>query len=249
MTVGVAGVLGRRGAEVAVEDIRKRYGTRLSALDGVSFRLAAGDFALLTGPSGCGKSTLLNMIAGLDRPDSGRVLVDGASVAEVPDSARFRREVVGIVFQLHHLIPGLTAEDNVTLPLLPAGVPGAERSARARAALSDVGLADRATQRPQELSGGERQRVAIARALVMRPRLLLADEPTGALDSEASAQVLELLSSLGRQTGMTVLMVSYDPAAARYANRVLRMHDGRLVGDEEVELSGAIRVPPQVAGA
>jgi ABC-type lipoprotein export system ATPase subunit len=234
-TARAAGVPGLGGAEVVVEDIHKRYGTRLPALDGVSFRLDGGDFALLTGPSGCGKSTLLNMIAGLDRPGSGRALVDGACVAELRDTARFRREVVGIVFQLHHLIPGLTAQDNVTLPLLPTGIPAAQRNERARAALADVGLADHAMQRPRELSGGERQRVAIARALVMRPRLLLADEPTGALDSKASAQVLELLSCLGRRTGMTVLLVSYDPTAAHYANRVLRMQDGRLVADDEVE--------------
>ena len=231
-------MLSRKGAAVDVERVSRRYGLVL-ALDGVSFRLEPGEFALLTGPSGCGKSTLLNMVAGFDRPDEGRVLVDGDCVAQMRDTARYRREVVGMVFQLHHLIPALTAEENVALPLIPAGVAADERGRRARKALEDVGLARYAGQRPGELSGGERQRVAIARALILRPRLLLADEPTGALDSAAGTVVLELLATLARRTAMTVLVVSYDPATEGYADRVLRMRDGRLVADLPAAPTGA----------
>jgi ABC-type lipoprotein export system ATPase subunit len=234
------------GAEVAVEGVRKHYGDRVQALAGVSLHLAPGDFALLTGTSGCGKSTLVNLIAGLDRPDTGRVLVDGCVVADMPDPARYRREVVGIVFQMHHLVPGLTAEENVELPLIPARLAHSDRRARARAALADVGLDERRDHLPSELSGGERQRVALARALVGRPRLLLADEPTGALDSEASAQVLELLARIQASRGMTVLLVSYDPAAAGHANRRFRMRDGVIVAEDAREISPA---SPLGAGA
>jgi ABC-type lipoprotein export system ATPase subunit len=215
-------------AGVVVEDVTKRYGDKVQALAGVSLRLEPADFTVLTGTSGCGKSTLVNMIAGLDSPDSGRVLVDGRVVADIEDSAAYRRDVVGIVFQMHHLIPGLTAEENVALPLIPARIRHSDRRERARQALADVGLAGRREHRPSELSGGERQRVALARALVGRPRLLLADEPTGALDSKASAQVLELIASVQASRDMTVLLVTYDPAAGDFANRTLEMRDGRL---------------------
>lgn len=234
------------GAEVVVEDVTKRYGDRVQALAGASLRLAPGDFALLKGTSGCGKTTLVNLIAGLDSPDSGRVLVDGRAVADMPDSASYRRDVVGIVFQMHHLVPGLTADENVELPLIPARLRHSERRDRARAALADVGLGDRCHHLPSELSGGERQRVAIARALVGRPRLLLADEPTGALDSEASAQVLELLARVQASRGMTVLLVTYDPAAAAHANRTFRMRDGLVVAEDAQAL---IPAPPLAADA
>jgi putative ABC transport system ATP-binding protein len=216
------------GAELVVEAVSKRYGDRVEALRDVTFRVAPGELALLTGPSGAGKSTLLNLIAGFDRPDGGRVLVDGEDVARLRDPARFRRDVVGVVFQLHHLIGGLTAEENVEVPLIPSGDRRARRLAKARAALAEVGLAGRRTHRPAELSGGERQRVAIARALVCAPRLLLADEPTGALDSAAGRQVMELLAGLPRRHGTTVVVVSHDPAAAELADRVLTLRDGRL---------------------
>ena len=188
------GATAARGAEVAIDAVTKRYGALVTALHDVSLHLEPGELVLLTGPSGSGKSTLLNLIAGFDRPDAGRIVVGGEPVASLPDPARFRREVVGFVFQLHHLIPGLTAEENVEIPLIPTVRRRAERLARARAALHEVGLDERLAHLPAELSGGERQRVALARALVGRPRLLLADEPTGALDSEASTQVLELLA-------------------------------------------------------
>jgi putative ABC transport system ATP-binding protein len=219
---------GTHGAEVRVEHVCKRYGAGVVALDDVSLVVEAGELVLLTGPSGSGKSTLLNIVAGLDEPDSGHVIVDGQPLGEIADRARFLREVVGFVFQRHHLIEALSAEQNVELALIPAGGPRSGRLSRARAALAEVGLEHRLGHRPAELSGGERQRVAIARALVGRPRLLLADEPTGALDSEASARVMDLLATLRRRHGMTVVLVSYDPLAVARADRVVTLRDGRL---------------------
>jgi putative ABC transport system ATP-binding protein len=213
---------------VVVEGVGKSFGDRIRALDDVSLTLAPGEFVLLTGPSGSGKSTLLNLVAGFDRPDAGTIVVGGLSVADLDDAARFRRDVIGVVFQLHHLIPGLTAEENVEVPLIPDVRRRSERLRRARAALADVGLEERRTHLPAQLSGGERQRVAIARAMVRRPRLLLADEPTGALDSAASDEVLELLAGLSARHGTTVLLVSHEPEAERHVGRVLRMRDGRL---------------------
>ena len=223
----------RQGAEVVVSGLGKTYGERIVAVRDVSFTLAPGEFALLGGPSGSGKTTLLNLLAGLDRPDSGEVVVDGEVVAAMADSARYRRDVIGFVFQLHHLIAGLTSLENVEIPLIPTVSSRAERMRRARAALAEVGLDGRDDHLPAQLSGGERQRVAIARALVRGPRLLLADEPTGALDSEAGDQVLALLGQLGRLHGMTVLLVSHDPRAVEHADHVLVMHDGRLTSDRQ----------------
>jgi putative ABC transport system ATP-binding protein len=216
------------GAELVVDGVSKRYGDRVQALRDVTFRVAPGELVLLTGPSGAGKSTLLNLIAGFDRPDAGRVVVDGADVAALPDPARFRRDVIGVVFQLHHLIAGLTAEENVEVPLIPRGGRRAQRLDLARAGLAEVALEGRRTHRPSELSGGERQRVALARALVCGPRLLLADEPTGSLDRAAGRQVMELLAGLTRRQGTTVILVSHEPAAAEFADRALTLCDGRL---------------------
>jgi ABC-type lipoprotein export system ATPase subunit len=220
------------GAAVSVEGVTKRFGEHVTALRDVSFTLEPGELVLLTGPSGAGKSTLLNLIAGFDEPDGGRILVDGEPVASMPDPARYRREVVGFVFQLHHLMAGLTAEENVEVPLLPGGGRRAARLERARAALAEVGLDARRDHRPGQLSGGERQRVALARALVCGPRLLLADEPTGALDSDSGREVLALLTDLSRRRGVTVLLVSHDPEAPDSADRVLELRDGRLAGTQ-----------------
>jgi putative ABC transport system ATP-binding protein len=216
------------GAELAVENVSKRFGERVVALRGVSLRVQPGELVLLTGPSGSGKTTLLNVIAGFDVPDEGRVLVDGAPVQEREDLARFRREEIGVVFQLHHLIAGLTAADNVEMALIPVRITRAERRERVLAALQEVGLGARAEHFPSQLSGGERQRVAVARALVNHPRLLLADEPTGALDSASSEEVLALFGALRDRFGMTVLLVSHDPGAARRVDRTLRLRDGRV---------------------
>ena len=215
------------GAAVRVEHASRTFGD-LRAIDDVSFTVAPGEFLLITGRSGAGKSTLLNLIAAFDRPDAGRVVVDGTPVETVDDVARFRREVVGFVFQLHHLMAALTAQENVEIPLYPLDLPKRERHARAREALAEVGLERRATHRPSQLSGGERQRVAVARALVNHPRLLLADEPTAALDEQTGREILELLERLRREHDMTIVLVSYDPAAHEFADRLLWLQNGSL---------------------
>jgi ABC-type lipoprotein export system ATPase subunit len=219
------------GAEVVVERVSKTYDGRITAVRDASLRLARGEFVTLTGPSGCGKSTLLNMIGSLARPDAGSITVDGDALGDLESTSAYRRSTVGFVFQLHHLLPVLTAGSNVEVPLIGAGVGRRERRERARELLAEVGLLNRIDHRPSQLSGGERQRVAVARALANRPRLLLADEPTGALDSENSHRVLELLASLRERHGMTMLVVSYDPEVGRHADRTVQMADGRILDD------------------
>jgi putative ABC transport system ATP-binding protein len=216
------------GAEVAVEGVAKTYDGRIRALRDVNLQLRRGEFVGLSGPSGSGKSTLLQLIGGLDRPDAGRIVVDGQSVGDLESPVEYHRDVVGFVFQQHHLLPMLTARGNVELPLIAAGVPRAARAERAQELLAEVGLGDRADDPPAKLSGGERQRVAVARALANRPRLLLADEPTGSLDQETSRRVLDLLVDLRERHGMTMLIVSYDPEVAERADRSVRIVDGRL---------------------
>ncbi|MGZ4203418.1 MAG: ABC transporter ATP-binding protein [Thermoleophilaceae bacterium] len=216
------------GAEVLVDRVSKTFG-RVTAVREASLRLAPGEFVALTGPSGCGKSTLLNMIGSLQQPDSGSIEIDGRSIARLESTAVYRRTTIGFVFQLHHLLPMLTAGGNVEVPLIGAGVGRRERRERARDLLAEVGLAERIDHLPSQLSGGERQRVAMARALANRPRLLLADEPTGALDSKSSLRVLDLLASLRERYGMTMLVVSYDPEVGNHADRTVRMTDGSVV--------------------
>lgn len=206
----------------------KTYDGRIQALRDVSLRLEPGELVALTGPSGSGKSTLLQLIGGLDRPDSGDVRVDGVSVPGLAHPARFRRDVIGFVFQLHHLLAHLSARANVELAMIGTGRGKAERSDRARQLLGEVGLGNRADALPSELSGGERQRIAVARAVANEPRLLLADEPTGALDTVSGARVLDLLETMRHRRGTTMLVVSYDPAVAERAGRELRLIDGRL---------------------
>ena len=217
------------GAAVVVEHVRKGFeGGRISALEDVSLRLEPGELVALTGPSGCGKSTLLNLIGALDRPDAGEIRVDGEDVGGLADPSRYRAETVGFVFQFHNLITTLTAVENVQVPMLGHGSRAA-REARARELLAEVGLEERVGAYPPTLSGGERQRVAIARALANGPRLLLADEPTGALDSDTGAQILDLLRRVREEHGMTVLLVTNDDGVAAQAERVLRIRDGMLV--------------------
>ena len=224
-----AAAVHRVGAEVVVENVSKSYDGRIVAVREASLRLERGEFVSLTGPSGCGKSTLLNLIGSLARPDSGTIEVDGIAVQGLRSPAEYRRTTVGFVFQLHHLLPMLSAGGNVEVPLIGSGAGRRERRERARELLGEVGLAERVDHLPSQLSGGERQRVAVARALANRPRLLLADEPTGALDSESSRRVLDLLASLGERHGMTMLVVSYDPEVGHHADRTLRMADGRIL--------------------
>jgi ABC-type lipoprotein export system ATPase subunit len=217
------------GAEVVLDHVSKSYDSRIVAVRDVSLRLEAGEFASLTGPSGCGKGTLLILIGSLARPDPGSIVVAGISGPELRAPASYRRTTVGFVFQLHHLLPMLSAGANVEVPLIGAGIGRRERRERAQELLAEVGLGARVDHLPSQLSGGERQRVAVARALANRPRLLLADEPTGALDSASSKRVLELLATLRERYGMTMLVVSYDPEVGRHADRTLSMADGRIV--------------------
>jgi putative ABC transport system ATP-binding protein len=202
----------------------------LRALNDVSELIEAGEYVALMGPSGSGKSTMLNILGCLDRPSEGVYRLDGDDVGALSEDevSAIRRHKIGFVFQTFHLVPRLTAEENVAFPMVFAGVPRGERSERVAAALAAVGLARRATHRPAELSGGECQRVAIARAMVMRPQVLLADEPTGNLDSVAGRQVMDLLEEMNAG-GLTLLVVTHDPAVAARASRVLIMKDGRIV--------------------
>ncbi|MFY8136447.1 MAG: ABC transporter ATP-binding protein [Aquimonas sp.] len=214
-------------------DLRKVYaeGTaaEVVALRGVSFDIAHGEFVAIIGPSGSGKSTLMNLIGCLDSPSAGRYLCDGVDVAELDAAgrARLRLEKIGFVFQGFHLLSRMSALDNVMLPLTYAGVPPQLRRDRAQQALAEVGLADRGKHRPSELSGGQQQRVAIARALINRAPILLADEPTGALDSRTGEEILKLFQNLQAQ-GHTIVLITHDPDVAARADRVLSMHDGEL---------------------
>ncbi|WP_432925158.1 ABC transporter ATP-binding protein [Microbispora sp. CA-135349] len=222
------------GQAVLLDAVRVVYGTgpgAVTALDDVTLGFRTGTFTAVMGPSGSGKSTLLHCAAGLDRPTTGTVLIDGADLGPLNEKALtlLRRERVGFVFQEYNLIDALTAEENVALPLRLAG--RRPDPAEVRDALAEVGLAHRAGHRPAELSGGERQRVAIARSLISRPAVLFADEPTGALDSVASRAVMELLRGLVDTRGQTVVMVTHDPAAAAYADRVVLLADGRPAGE------------------
>ena len=226
------------GVDVVVERVVKAFDDgRIRALDGVSFRIAAGEFVALTGPSGTGKSTLLNLIGLLDRPDSGSIAVGGELLERIQDAAAYRASTIGFVFQFHHLVATLNALENVQLPLLGRR-PRGEREDRARALLAEVGLSERERSLPGTLSGGERQRVAIARALANQPQLLLADEPTGALDSTTGAHVLDLLARLRDGYGMTVLMVTNDELAAAVADRRLALRDG-VIRDEALRSASA----------
>ena len=218
---------------IEFEDVWRTYNVGehpLHALKGIALTLAAGDYIAVMGPSGSGKSTLLNILGCLDRPSAGSYRLDGDEVGALSDDAlsEVRRYKIGFVFQSFHLVGRLDAEENVALPMLLAGVPPDERPARAAAALEAVGLGHRAHHRPNELSGGESQRVAIARATVMQPRILLADEPTGNLDTAAGLQVMELLERMNAE-GLTLIVVTHDPNVGRRAGHVVVLRDGEIV--------------------
>jgi putative ABC transport system ATP-binding protein len=213
------------GAEVIVEGVSKRFG-RVSALRDISLRVSPGEAVAITGRSGSGKSTLLALVGGLEQPDGGRVLIDGRALWKQPHPARARREIVGFVFQRHLLLAALSARANVEVPLIGAGMHHGARRERSLSLLEEVGIAERAEHLPSELSGGESQRVAVARALANQPRLLLADEPTGALDSITSERVLDLLFRLREDFGMTLVVVSYDSSVGARADRTITLVDG-----------------------
>jgi putative ABC transport system ATP-binding protein len=217
-----------------LDDVYKHYvspGEEVRAVDGVSVKVTAGDFVAILGPSGSGKSTLLSLAGGLLTPDSGTVRFEGKNLAALRkrEMLSYRREKIGLVFQGLNLITGMTAEENVALPLLLRQAPHREAHERARQALDDVGMLHRSAHTPAELSGGEQQRVAVAHALVGQPKLVLADEPTGSLDSEAGDAVLKLLSGLTRERGVATILATHDAQAAGYADRFMQMRDGRLV--------------------
>jgi ABC-type lipoprotein export system ATPase subunit len=221
---------------ISLQNVSRYYvaGERsVRALDGVSLMVGRHEFVAVVGPSGCGKSTLMHLIAGLDRPTAGEIVVDGLSLTTADDAelTNFRRRQLGLVFQFFNLLPTMNALENVSLPLLLQGVPLAESDARARQLLELVGLTNRATHFVHQLSGGEQQRTAIARALVHRPSLLIADEPTGNLDTASAERVLELFRQIARERLTTLILVTHSAEVAEAASRVVEMRDGRIASD------------------
>jgi putative ABC transport system ATP-binding protein len=221
---------------VEVRDLTKVYGsgdTAVTALDRVSLAVEQGEFVAVMGPSGCGKSTLLNLVGGLDRPTSGEVLIDGTDIASMSDQAitELRRRRLGFVFQFFNLIPVLTTSENAALPLTLDGVKPAEARDRAQDWLRKVGLGDKLASRPDQLSGGQQQRVAVARALVTDPALVLADEPTGNLDSKSADDIANLLKQAAEEWGRAIVMVTHDLSIASHARRIVFMRDGSVVDD------------------
>jgi putative ABC transport system ATP-binding protein len=221
-------------AAEAVERTFELGEERVRALAGVDLEVGAGELVVVAGPSGSGKSTLLHLLGTLDAPDAGRIRIEGRDVAELSERERtlLRRRRLGFVFQAFHLVPVLTAVENVEMPLVVDGVAPRERRERARVALERVGLGARLGHRPDRLSGGERQRVAVARALVHRPTAVLADEPTGNLDSDNARRVFDLLAELGRADGAAIVISTHDPVLVERAPRVVRLRDGRIERDE-----------------
>ena len=222
---------------VRVENLTKIYGsgeTAVRALDRLSVELQTGEFVAVMGPSGCGKSTLLNMLGALDQPTEGTVRVAGEDLSNLKDVDRFRARTVGFVFQLHNLLPTMTAQENVEIPLQGQINSRKERKKRAEHLLELVGLADRRDHLPGQLSGGQRQRVAIARSLANSPSLILADEPSGALDSQSSDEILTLLAELNSSQGTSIVVVTHDRRVAQATQRVLRMQDGAIVSDHRI---------------
>lgn len=229
---------------IEVRDVTRSYQrgkTQVKALTGVSLSVPRGQFLSVMGPSGSGKSTLLNLVGALDVPTSGGITIEGQEISRLSDTdlSRFRRERLGYIFQFFNLLPTLTAVENVALPALLSGKARREMEPRALALLESVGLKGRSHHRPDELSGGEMQRVAIARALLTEPALLLADEPTGNLDSKTGAEVLRLIREATRARNLTVVMVTHDPKAAEVGDRIVRLADGSIVGDELVRGAAA----------
>jgi putative ABC transport system ATP-binding protein len=241
-------------AIVQTENLTKIYGTgetAVTALDHLSLAVETGEFVAVMGPSGCGKSTLLHLVGGLDRPSAGRVMLDGQDIAQLDDNTltELRRRKMGFVFQFFNLIPVLTALENAALPLILDGIKPEQAHARATQWLERMGLNDRLHSRPDQLSGGQQQRVAIARALVAEPALILADEPTGNLDSRAGDEIAGLLRQITTEWGRSVMMVTHDPRIAAYADRIVFLKDGKIVDQARLngETGGAQVVRARVA--
>jgi putative ABC transport system ATP-binding protein len=238
---------------LTADGVRKVYRSssdEVVALHGLDLKVDRGEFVAVMGPSGSGKTTLLNCLSGLDEIDAGRVVVDGKSIHELSDAERtkHRAAAMGFIFQAFNLIPVFTATENVELPLLLNGVPEGAARERARATLTRVGLGHRLDRRPPELSGGEQQRVAVARALAGNPMLVWADEPTGNLDSEMAAAVMDLLTEL-HEEGLSIILVTHDAGVAARADRLLTVRDGRLVGDRRLERTDAVSEPVGTLGS
>ncbi len=226
-----------RSIVVETHNLTKIYGNGAAvyALDDLNLTVYAGEFLAVMGPSGSGKSTLLNMVGALDKPTSGRILVNGEDLATLRDVDRFRAHTVGFVFQLHNLLPALTARENVEVPMHGQDIGEREMTTRAEHLLEIVGLGDRMRHLPGQLSGGQRQRVAVARALANNPAIILADEPTGSLDTQSGGEIMDLLATINRDQGTTLLVVTHDPKVARRTRRILTMRDGKVVDDHHVE--------------
>lgn len=217
-------------AFIQIKNLKKTYERgKIKALRGVNLKLEKGDFVAIMGPSGCGKSTLLYMIGALDLPDSGEIVIDGKTLAVCKDLAKFRSQKIGFIFQLHNLIPTLTAFENVMIPMFETRMGFRARQKKARELLKLVGLEHRQNLDAPKLSGGERQRVAVARALANDPEILIADEPTGSLDSKSSREILELLCEVRKKTKKTIIMVTHEKSAAVFADRIFKMIDGRIL--------------------
>ena len=229
---------------IQAENLTKIYGkgdTAVTALDHVNVSVAEGEFVAVMGPSGCGKSTLLHLLGGLDRPTEGRVLIEGQPLDELSDEklTQLRRRKIGFVFQFYNLIPVLSAAENAALPVTLDGMNAGKAKAKAREWLQKVGLGDRLDSRPDQLSGGQQQRVAVARALAAEPKLILADEPTGNLDTRASDEIAALLRQVAKEWGRTVVMVTHDPHLASFADRILFLKDGAIIDETRPDKDNA----------
>jgi putative ABC transport system ATP-binding protein len=237
---------------IVARDVVKVYdtgSTRVEALKNVDFTVARGEMVAVMGPSGCGKTTLLNCLSGLDAVTSGQVWIEGEDLAELGDKKRtdYRARRMGFIFQVYNLLPVLSAVENVELPLLVAGVRPKAARQRALAALERVGLAEWAGHRPAELSGGQRQRVTIARSLVNDPAIVWADEPTGALDSKAAQDIMDLMRELNAEQGLTIVLVTHDRGVGEQAHRIVRMQDGEIVGEDHMDHAAPATSPDGVA--
>ena len=218
---------------ISLFDVVKEYdkGT-VKALNGINLDIFEGEFVSIIGPSGSGKSTLLNMLGALDKPTRGKIYIDGIDLIKEKDLSEFRQEKIGFVFQLHNLIPNLSVIDNVQIPLLPTGMSNKEMKEKASEIVAAVGLEDKKKQRPNKLSGGQRQRVAIARALVNNPSIILADEPTGSLDSKTGEMILNLLMEMHERYNVTLIIVTHDNGVAALAERTIKIKDGQIIEDK-----------------